>query len=263
MDRRIVTALSILAILIFFISIYSIISDSVYANAGEQLSYCSTDFANIVFGVPYLITGAWLLHRKNNRWILVVPGALVYVVYVYIPYVLALRVNKLFLLYILLIVSSLYLLAIVLATRDYQSIERNYAGNCPLRMMIVVLFLLGVFVAIRQSALAIIAVVEGMSVELVDRVMWFDDLVLGCPALLLGAYFLYKRKGIGYVIGPGMLLCYAILSLGLMPYFYLESRYTGSPIQWEGVGIIMVMAIVCLVPLIRYLKCLAKSERSS
>ncbi len=263
MDRKIIFALVVVAILVFSISVYSIISDTIYADAATRLSFRSTDFANSLFGVPYLLTGAWLLYRKRKSWIWIVPGALFYVVYVYLPYVLALEVNQLFLAYILIIAGSLYLLAIVLATRDYPRIEREFSGDCSLRMMVGVMLLLGIFIAIRQSTLSMSAVAEGMQIEMTDVAIWIDDLVLGCPALLFGAYFLHKRKGIGYVIGPAMLLCYAILSIGLMPYFYLESRYLDQAIQWDGVGIIALMITVCLVPIFRYLRCLKKSGRTS
>lgn len=250
--RKFAYIIFVLGVLILSLSVYSILVDSVYGTA-ERLSFRATDFSNLFFGVPYLLIGAYLLYAQKDVWLWVVPGALFYAAYVYLPYAIALEVSVLFLAYLLVIVVSLYLIIILLASQDYREFDKVVL-KAPVRLITGILLLLGVFVALRQSALAVAAVLNATSATLIDRALWIDDLLLGCPPMILSAVYLIKRKGIGYVAGPAMLLCYGVLSLSLIPYFILEKLYTRAAFQWDGSIIIIGMALLCLVPFVRFMR---------
>jgi len=251
-QRRIAYVIFVLSLLIFCLSLYSIFGASVYGIA-ERLSFRATDFSNLVLGVPYLLIGAYLLYKRSDLWPWVTPGALFYAAYVYLPYSIVLGTSRFFLAYMLIIVVSLYSLIILLASLDYIKIEKEMR-EVPVRLIAGILLMLGLFVAIRQSALAIAVVLDGTPVNLIDVAVWIDDLLLGCPTMILSAYYLIKRRGIAYVSGPAMLLCYGVLSLGLLPYFILEKLTAQESFQWDGVIVVIGMAALCLLPFIRFMR---------
>jgi len=258
--RRISFIILFLGLFIFSLSIYSIIVDSVYGVA-ERLSFRATDYSNLIFGVPYLLTAAYFLYEQRDLWIWVTPGALFYTAYVYLPYAIALGSHIFFLAYVLVIVVSLYLMIILLASHSYKDFEAELA-EAPVRLIAGILLLLGLFVALRQTGFAFMVALGRASATSIDVALWIDDLVLGCPPMILSAYYLIKRKGVAYVTGPAILLCYGVLSLGLLPYFILERIYTGGEFQWDGTFIIVGMAILCLLPFARLVQWRIKRRRA-
>jgi hypothetical protein len=85
-------------------------STTLYPTEVLVLSYLPSDAFNLVIGLPFLLGSLWLARRGKLVGLLCWPGALFYVLYMYIPYVVGVPFNVLFLAYLLLVVLSAYTL---------------------------------------------------------------------------------------------------------------------------------------------------------
>ncbi|MBE9171522.1 hypothetical protein IQ238_29940 [Pleurocapsales cyanobacterium LEGE 06147] len=79
--------------------------DTLFIGAGNR----GTDAVTLFLGIPLLIFCIWLYRRGSLRGALLLIGTLVYFLYVYGSYALAIAYNNFFFVYIILFSASLYL----------------------------------------------------------------------------------------------------------------------------------------------------------
>ncbi|MDH5459115.1 MAG: hypothetical protein OEY26_10400, partial [Nitrospinota bacterium] len=82
----------------------------IYPTDELLLNRVPTDGVNLVVGLPILLGSMWLARRGKLIGLLCWPGALFYVLYIYVPYVIGVPFNALFLPYIALVTLSAYTL---------------------------------------------------------------------------------------------------------------------------------------------------------
>jgi hypothetical protein len=225
-------------------------STTLYPTEVLVLSYLPSDAFNLVIGLPFLLGSLWLARRGKLVGLLCWPGALFYVLYMYIPYVVGVPFNVLFLAYLLLVVLSAYtLIGLVasVASIDGEAVRQRLSGFVPARTSGGILAGLAIFIVLRQTALIVTALISQASHDSLEIPSWIADFAV-VPMLLISGIQLWRRRPLGYVTGGGLLLAYGILALGLIPFFGLQARYTGSPIDLAGIGAVLIMAALCFVP---------------
>jgi hypothetical protein len=222
---------------------------TLYPTEALVLSYVPSDAFSLVIGLPFLLGSLWLARRGKLIGLLCWPGALFYVLYMYIPYVVGVPFNALFLAYMLLVVLSAYTLIGVIAGIDGETVRQRLIGFVPARTSGGILAGLAIFIVLRQTALIVTALITQAPQDSLEIPSWIADFAV-VPMLLVCGIQLWRRRALGYVAGGGLLLAYGILALGLIPFFGLQARYTGSPIDVAGIGAVLVMAALCLVPFV-------------
>jgi hypothetical protein len=85
------------------------------------------DLITLVVALPALVISAMLALRGSRRAHLVWLGVLLYLVYTYLIYALAIQFNALFLVYVALLGCSLYALIGGLATTDFAGIKAHFS----------------------------------------------------------------------------------------------------------------------------------------
>lgn len=85
------------------------------------------DLITLVVALPVLVISAILAVRGSRRAHLLWLGVLVYLVYTYLMYALAIKFNPLFLLYVALLGCSLYALIGGLATTDLARMKAHFS----------------------------------------------------------------------------------------------------------------------------------------
>jgi hypothetical protein len=113
---------------------------------------------------------------------------------------------------------------------------------------------LGVLIILRQIGLIIIALINKTLIDLPELALWIDDFSIGSPAMLIGGFFLWKKKPLGYIVAPGLFIVYGILSLGLIPFLAVQSHLKNTPIEFVAVVILIVMAAICLIPFLFFVR---------
>jgi len=227
------------------------------------LSFLPSDGFNFAVGLPILLGSTWLARYGKLIGLLCWPGALFYVVYMYIPYALAVPFNVLFLPYLVIVILSAYTLIRILASIDGESIRQRLSGFVPARISAGILIGLAIFIILRQTALVVTALTTQTSVGIIELSAWIADFTVAIPMLLIAGIQLWRRRALGYAAGAGMLLGYGMLALSVIPFFVFQARQTGSPIDAGGLVAILVMAALCFIPLAFFVRGAASGRSSS
>jgi hypothetical protein len=204
----------------------------------------ANDAFNLLVGLPFLLVPMWLAWRGKLIGLLCWPGALFYVLYVYLAYVVAVPFGPLFLPHLLLATLSAYSLIGLSATIDGEAVRQRLAGTVPARITGGILLGLAILIILRQAGLMASALVSHASPSPAELAQWIDDFALACPALLAVGVELWRRRALGYVGGPGLLLAYVVLALSLIPIMIFASA-----IDVGGIIMVVIMAALCAAPL--------------
>ena len=220
----------------------------IYPTDELLLSFVPSDAFNLVVGLPILLGSMLLARRGKLIGLLCWPGALFYVLYMYVPYVIGVPFNVLFLPYLVLVTLSACTLIGLVASIDGEVVRQRLTGFVPARISGGILVGLAILIIVRQVAVIVTALAGRTSVDAVELSSWIADFTVAVPVLLVGGILLWRRDPLGYVAGAGLLLGYGVLALSVIPFFVLQARYTGSPIDVSGVVAVLVMAALCFVP---------------
>lgn len=220
----------------------------IYKTEEMIASTVPTDAFILIAGIPVFLASLILSLKKKLSGLLSWPGMLLFFIYVYFPYTLAVPFGILFLPYSAIVALGIYTLASQLTAINSEAVSAGLAGRVPSKTSGIILAFLGLFVIIRQSALIISAAFSKKAVDIQEIALWMDDLIIMCPALLVSAYSLIRRRPLGYMTGAGLLLSYGMLSVGLLPLVIHESVSSGSLIDIPTVVTLLIMASICLIP---------------
>jgi len=263
-DLMLAYALSlIVALIMTFVSAVGLLYQTlIYPTDELLLSFVPNDAVNLVVGLPILLGSIWLARRGKLIGLLCWPGALFYVLYTYIPYLIGVPFNVPFLLYLLLVTLSTYTLIGLIASIDGDAVRQRLTGAVPARTAGGVLAGLAILIIVRQISLIVTALTSQAPVDTLELAVWINDFTVACPALFVGGFLLWRRKALGYVAGAGLLLQYGVLSIVLIPMMVFKAIHTGSPIDVAGIVVLLVMGATCFIPLAFFVRG-ASPDRSS
>jgi len=243
-------ALSLIVALIMTVaSVIGLLYQTVIYPTDELLlSFAPSDVFNLAVGLPVLLGSMWLTRRGKLSGLLSWPGALFYVLYMYVPYAIGVPFNVLFLPYLTLVALSAYTLIGVVASIDGKLVRQRLTGFVPARTSAGILVSLAILIIVRQTALIVTALAEQTPVDALEIPVWIADFTVAIPPLLIVGIQLWRRQVLGYVAGAGLLLGYGVLALSLIPFFVWQARYTAAPIDVTGIAAILIMAALCFIP---------------
>jgi len=235
---------------------------ALYPTVELVLSFLPSDLFNLAVGLPLLLGSLWLARRGVLIGLLSWPAALFYVLYVYVPYLIAVPFSLLSLLYLILVVLSAYTLISLVASIDGQTVRRRLTAFVPVRASAGILLGLAVLIIVRQAAVIVSTLSAQVPVGAVEISSWIADFSVAVPALLLVGIQLWRRQALGYAAGAGLLLGYGVLALSLLPFFVIQASRSAMPIDVGGIAAILVMAVLCFIPFTFFVRG-AASGRSS
>ncbi|MBI9098656.1 MAG: hypothetical protein JEY91_09250 [Spirochaetaceae bacterium] len=240
-----------LMVLTVSVSLSGLIFQDILYPTKELLStFVPNDYVNLIIGFPLMLISLILIQKKKWIGLQIWPGALFYIIYVYLPYLISVPVNYLFIPYLLLFTISIYLLISLMASIDYSSLEEDFSLSKSVKFPAGVLISLSLLIIIRQLVLMITAITNQSLVTLQEMSLWIDDFVIASPMMILTGILLWKKKGLGYAAAPGMLLAYACLSFSLLPFLYIQSKIKNVAFDMEALIILSMMSIICIVPFV-------------
>jgi hypothetical protein len=234
----------------------------IYPTRELLLSFAPSDAFNLLVGLPILLGSMWLARRGVLIGLLCWPGALFYVLYMYVPYLIGVPFNVLFLPYLVLVALTAYTLIGLVASIDGELVRQRLTGIVPARTSGGILTGLAILIIVRQTAVIVTALTSQTPVDTPELSSWITDFTVAIPLLLVSGILLWRRKALGYVAGTGLLLGYGVLALSLIPFFVLQARYTASPVDVTGIVAVLVMAALCFIPFAFFVRG-AGSDRSS
>jgi hypothetical protein len=208
------------------------------------------DAFNLLVGFPLLLGSMWLARRGSLVGLLLWPGALFYVLYWYILYLVGAPFSVLFLLYVPLVTLSAYTIIGLVASIDGEQVRWRLAGAVPARAVGAVLVALALLTLAQDASGAFLtALADNAPIDPAARHVWIADLALDAPAVLLGGVLLWRRHPLGYVAGAGLLLQYGLTPLGLVASMVLRAVLTSSPLDVATIITLLVFSVVCFASL--------------
>lgn len=227
------------------------------------------DVVTLAVALPALVISAVLAGRGSERARLVWLGVLTYLVYTYVIYAFATRFNPLFLVYVALLGCSLYALIGGLSTTDFEAIENGFTDRTPVKAVSVFLAVVATLFYFLWLSEVVPALLAGEAPQSVTdngtptNGVHVLDMAWVLPAMALTAFWLWRRRAIGYTLAAVLLTFMALLPLAIVTMTVSMSIY-GQPVALAPAAIFVVLAAISLGLLVGYLKQMkGNQDRSS
>ena len=210
-------------------------------------SFLPTDVAILSIGLPILLGSMWLAWRGKLVGLLLWPGALFFVLYNYVVYVLAMPLNAAFLLHLALVTLSAYTLIGLVAGIEGEAVRRGLAGAVPERVAGGVLAGLGLLFFLRVVGVMVNALASQTPIAETELALHTSDFLLS-PAWVVCGVLLWRRRTVGYVTGLGLLFQASMLFIGLIIVLLLQPLLTNAPLPLADIGVVFAMGLICFIP---------------
>jgi hypothetical protein len=228
-------------------------SDRLYPSEEQVQSFLANDVVNLLIGVPMLLGSIWLTRRARVVGLLLWPGALLYVAYIYLVYAFGRPVDWLTPAYVALVVLSAYNTRDLMTGIDRESVRARLNGAVPVRLTGWVLVVFGGAFFFRAAGVLAGAIVEGNALPLSEIGLLVADLAISA-LWIAGGIAMLRRKAIGYVSGLGLLFAASMLFVGLIVVFLLQPVLVGGPLALVDVIVVTIMGMICFIPSGLYLR---------
>jgi hypothetical protein len=195
----------------------------------------------------------WLARSGKLIGMLSWPGALLFVLYNYIAYTLAVPLNTIFLLYLTLVMLSVYTLIGLAARINGKVVQKSLTGAVPERVAGGVLVGLGLLFFLRAAGVIVNALITGTLIAQTELAVNTSDLLVS-PALVIGGVLLWRRREFGYVIGLGLLFQASMLFIALIIFLLLQPFLTTAPFVLADVVVIFAMGLICFIPFFLFVR---------
>lgn len=221
-----------------------------------------TAVAILLAALPALVGSMILAARGSLRARLVWLGALGYLFYNAVIYSFAVTFNALFLLYVASLSLAFWAMLFLLLRADVEELRARFAENLPVRAFaLYVLAASGMFFVLWMGQIAPAlfqserpAFLAGTN--LLTSPVHVLDLGFALPISVLGAVWLWQRKGWGFLL-TGMMLSMLVIetaSIALDQWFGHLHDPAASPAAVPIFAALTVIGLVVLVAYLRYLR---------
>jgi hypothetical protein len=254
---------ALIAILTVIATIGGLFVDGLYRdNNFATAAWQGTDVATLAIAVPLLIASLVFSLRGSVRSQLVWLGMLDYTLYNYAYYLFGAAFNRFFLIYVALFTLSIFALIFALAQVDVACIRERFRIQTPVRaiatyMVFVAAGIGGLWVA-QSLSFVITGQVPPFIVDVAHptSIVFALDLSLVVPFLILGAIWLWQRRGWGYVLAAILGVKGAVYMLALVAVS-LAAAQAGFPDGlaqlplWGLLGLGFILAMFFLLRNVR------------
>lgn len=263
-DLKMETILSsIIAMLIAAASIAGIIfKTAIYPTDELVQSFLATDVVNLFIGLPMLIGSIWLARRGKWIGLLFWPGTLFFVLYNYSVYVYAMPFNVVFLIYLALVILSLYTLINLVKSIDALAVQQRLAGAVPERLSGAVLAGLGSLFFLRVFFVLASALINQTEIAETEIALLISDFLFS-PVWVICGLLLWQGKAFGYLTGLGMLFQASMLFIGLIIVLIVKPIITTVPFILMDVVVVFIMGLICFIPLALFARGVIYSRKQS
>jgi len=234
---------------------------SIYPTDELRLSFVPNDVVNLVVLLPILIGSMGLAWRGKLIGLLFWPGALLYVLYTYIVYLFAAPFNALFLVYLTLVMLSVYMLAGLMMSIDGEIVRQRLQGVVREKIAGGVLSGLALLFFLRVIGVVLSALSNQEMLSQAETALLVTDFIIA-PAQFIGGILLWQRKTLGYVGGVGLLFQASMLFIGLIFILFLQPLITAVPINLTDIFVVFVMGMICFIPFGLFLRGILSERRT-
>jgi hypothetical protein len=200
-----------------------VLDDLIYAeeSANWAAQAVGQDIANLV-AFPALLLLALAASRGSLRARLAWAGVLAYSAYSYAIYAFDVHFGPLFLVWVAVFGLSIYALIGGLASLDPARVKARFTGRVPVRSTSVLLIGIGAIFYLLWLSDIVPAVLDGTTPEVLVEAgvptnpVHVLDMAVLLPAALLAGTLVARRRPMGYVLAPMVLVAMVFIALGIV-----------------------------------------------
>jgi len=192
----------LISVLVVVASLYGLLDPSIYSK--ETLNWATQakgqDLGNLL-AVPILLVCGYMYYKGSFKAALLWLGTLLYLIYAYIVYAVAVHFNVLFLVYVAILGLGSY--AVLLTIGDIRSRESKYPGLSVRNYAAYTIMAIGALFGLLWLSEIIPALIAGnVPQSIQDAGLWVNpihviDLAIVLPGFLLTGYYALKNKSNG------------------------------------------------------------------
>ena len=244
----------IIVCILAFASILGIfLGSTIYPTDELFNNFISNDVVNLIIGLPIILASIFLALRSKLIGLLFWPGALLFVIYNYLIYVLAMQLNWVFLLYLTLIALSVYTIISLTTSIDGTKIQQQLTGVVHERISGVILVAMGILFMLQAGGAMIDAFINQIQITGIDFAVHVADFSIS-PVLIIGGLLLWQRKEFGYASGLGLLFQASMLFIGLIAFMIIQPLLTQTPFLLVDIVVVSIMGLICFIPLALFIR---------
>lgn len=236
------------AVLMTALSLGGLLYPSIFYPTYELLqSFIANDVVNLVIGLPIMMGSMWLTRHGKLIGLLCWPGALLYVLYNYIAYMVGIPYSVLTFVYLVLVLLSIYGIFDLLNGIDKNAVQEQLSGSVPARTAGGILMIFGIMFVFRAIGMIIETSTSQTTHPSSEIGVMIADIVLSI-FFITGGGLLLRRSSLGYVSGLGFLFVASMLFIGLIMVLLLQPVLMGIPFILVDVLVVFIMGLVCFIP---------------
>jgi hypothetical protein len=221
--------------------------------------YLANDLVNIILGLPLFIAALVLMRRGKLLGLLLLPGALIYVIYNYVGYALGRPLNWIALINLALVLLSMMTLVLLLKAIDHRAVMEKMEGKVGEKAASWILMIFGLaFIALAVSTI-MTGIQEGTIPPLGESAVSIADIVVSL-GWMGGGILLLRKKSLGYSIGLGLLVAASFLFIGLILFFFIAPLVSDRLLDWIEVITVLGMGLICFIPTGIYWRGIIKNQ---
>jgi hypothetical protein len=224
-----------------------LIPTSIYPSQALQESFATNDLVNMIIGLPILLGSLWLTQRGNFLGLFFWPGSLMFVIYNYISYMVAMPLNWLYPLYAVLVLGSLFIFYTLITGVESVPIRQLLCGKVHEKLAGGLLVGLGSAFLLRALSILAGPLFNHTTLPVTDLSVLVSDISLSIAWVISGV-LLWRHKALGYKAGGAMLFQGVTLFLGLILFMLLNPLFTQASFDLVGVVIVFLMSVLCNIP---------------
>jgi hypothetical protein len=246
----------IIAALMVISSVFSLVMrDEIYTTDDLAQAFIANDIVNLAIGVPVLILAIYLIKKQNLVGLLLWPGALFYILYNYLVYVLSLPFSIAFIFNTLIILLSLLVLIRFLTKINREAVKAQIGMDIPNKWISASMILMGVAFFLMAASKILQFIFGQLQLTTPEIALNISDMTFSLVWVGCGISF-WRRRSLGYLTSLGLLYQLSMLFLGLIVVFLIQPLIFNSPLATFDLIILALMSLIAVIPFWLFLKAL-------
>ena len=225
---------------------------SVYPTYELRDAFIANEVINLVIGLPILLASLWLARNGKLAGLLLWPGALLYILYNYIAFLIGMPFGWLSFVYLALVLLSVYVMFDLLRAIDKDSVQQQLSGVVPAKLTGWVLLVMGSLFILRALSIIVQSSMDQITLPMAEVGVLIADIFLS-TLWIAGGVLLLLRQPLGYVSGLGLIFSGSMLFIALMVFLVLRPVLTDVSFAPTDMIVVLSMGMICFIPFYMYL----------
>lgn len=259
--KAIIISTIVIALALSVVSFFGAFDKGTYARDSASMAAqgAGQDLVDLVFVVPLLVISLVFMLRGSRIASLIFGGTVFYILYSFFIYAFGIYFNKFFILYCVIVGSSLFVFILVMLGLAKMDVRAWFGKDVPTRMTGIYLLLFAALFYVLWLKDVIPAVLKNTipksvsDYNLLVNPVHVLDLSIALPGLVLTAVLLMKKHRLGYILAPVLLVFLIILSAALAG-MVIMTRVRGVAEDMSIAFIFVGLAVICVAFLYLFLK---------